>query len=136
MSTRAELEAALQDAESELRAASHELNLAESQLTRTNANRDQSIADRRKGVTDRRKPGTVWNGPFPERRIASTDRRMREDGVAAFAQKVADQHEIYLARSKAEVGCAAARARLSAVIARRDMAIGALDALNLAQCKA
>ena len=72
---------------------------------------------------------------FPDLRIASTDRRMRDDGAAAFAQKVADQHEIYLARSKAEAGCAAAKARLSAAIARRDMAIGALDALNHAQNK-
>lgn len=136
MSTRTELEAALQNAEAELRAASHELDMAESELTRAKAGWDQLIADRRTRVTDRRKPGTVWNGSFPDLRIANTDRRMRDDGVAAFAQKVADQHAIYLARSKAEAGCAAAEARLSAAIARRDMASGALDALNRAQSKA
>jgi multidrug resistance efflux pump len=133
MSARAELEAALRNAEAELRAASHELDMAESELTRTNANWNQLIADRRRSVTDRRKAGTAWSGPFPDRRIATSDRRMRDDGVAALAQKVADQHEIYLARSKAEAGCVAAKARLSAAIARRELAIGALDALNRAQ---
>ncbi len=42
MRTRAEFEAALEDAEVELRAASHELDVAESELTKANANQNLS----------------------------------------------------------------------------------------------
>ncbi|MEK7437853.1 MAG: hypothetical protein AAB150_13335 [Pseudomonadota bacterium] len=44
--------------------------------------------------------------------------------------------ELEAALQDAEAGCAAARNRLSAAIARPDMAIGALHALNRTQSKA
>ena len=112
MSTRAELEAALQKAEADWRAASYDLDMAQAERTKANANWDQLITDRRKTVTDRRKSGAVRNGPFPDRRIATTDRRKRNNGIAALAKTVTDQHGTYLARSKAEADYAAAKARL------------------------
>jgi hypothetical protein len=132
MSTRAEVEAALQKAEARWHAASNDLALAQAERTKANAKWDQLIADRRKTVTDRRKSGAVWNGPFSDRRIAAADRRMLDDGIAALAKKVTDQHGTYLARSKADADCAAAKARLDAASTERDRAVAALDALDRA----
>jgi hypothetical protein len=130
MSTRTELEASLQKAEAAWRAASHDLEAAQAELGRASGSWDQLIADRRKVKTDRRKSNAVWNGPGPDRRVATVDRRQRDDGIAALSKAVADQHSTYLARSKAESDCAAAKARLDRASAERSKAIAALDALG------
>lgn len=122
-------------AEAVWRAANHDLDMVQVELTKASASWDQLIVNRRKAVADRRKPDTVWNGPFPDRRVAITDRRKRDDGIAALSKAVADQHAVYLDRSKAEADWASAKAKLDAASVARDKAIAALDAFDRAPGK-
>ena len=130
MTTRAELEAALEKAEIERCTAHQDLETTRAGRTKADADWDRIITDRRGAVADRRKGGTLRNRAFPGRRVAAADRRNLDSGIGALSKAVAHQHQVYLARSKAEADCAAAEARLNAATAERDRALAALDGLR------
>lgn len=135
MSTRAELEAGLAQAEADWRRARDSLDKAQAERAKAIAAWDKVLNDRRKTSTDRRKPGTAWEQTFPDRREAGSDRRIPESDIAAFSKTVADQHDAYLSRDKAEAAWAAGELRLNTASAERDKAAAALDALTRAQRK-
>ena len=130
MTTRAELGAALEKAEIERCTAHHDLETTRADRTKADADWERIITERRGAVADRRKGGALRNGAFPGRRVAATDRRNLDSGIGALSKAVAHQHQVYLARSKAEADCAAAEARLNAATAERDRALAALDAIK------
>ena len=135
MSTRAELEASVAQAEADWRRARDGLDKAQAERAKANAAWDKVLSDRRKARTDRRKLGTAWEQTFPDRREAGSDRRIPESDIAAFSKRVADQHDAYLSRDKAEAAWTAAELRLNTASADREKAAAALDALTRAQRK-
>lgn len=136
MSTRGELEVALANAEAGYRGASHDLARARAERARAGAAWDQIVIDRRRAGADRRKAGVVSDRMLTDRRNADADRRIRDEDIAALSKTVADQHQAYLDRNKAETDWAAAQARLTAATAEREMAITSLGALDHAQSEA
>jgi multidrug resistance efflux pump len=133
MSTRAEFEAALAQAEADWARANEALEQARARLIEANADWDQVVSDRRRADTDRRKAGAVWDRMFPDRRKASADRRSAQADIAALSKAVAERNDAYTRRSNAESDWAEAEARLNAAAGARHIAAADLDGFGRAE---
>lgn len=132
MTTRAELEAALAQAQADVRKAAQDLDEARGRRVAANAKWDKVVEDRRKAHRDRRQPESRWDHSFADRRQAQVDRRGTTAALATLIQEVAARDKAYQARSKVETDCTAAESRLQAANASRDQATAALEKLNRA----
>ncbi len=130
MSIRADLEAAIAKAEDDWRRAHEDLDRARAARAKVDLDWDKVGAGRRRRCASRRNAGMGWDQSFPDRRNPDAERRAPGGEILALCKAVADRHEAYTNRSKAEAGCATAEARLQAVTAERNKAIAALEALN------
>ena len=130
MSIRADLEAAVAKAEDDWRRANEDLDKARSVRAKVDLDWDKVGTGRRRRGANRRNASMSWDQAFPDRRNPDADRRAPGGEILALCKAVADRHEAYTNRSKAEAGCATAEARLQAVTAGRDKAIVALETLN------
>ena len=133
MTTISELETSLATAEATWLRASESMDKARANWAEANDAWEKLLSDRRKPSTDRRKSPTTWNHAFPDRRKAGSDRRIPEADIDALSRLVAERHNAYLRRSKAEADLASAGIALDAAAGRREKAAAALRGLRGAQ---
>jgi hypothetical protein len=133
MSTRAELEAVIAQAEAEWLKANDEIGKAQAVRATANANWDRVITAQRKVDSDRRTANGDWDKALPDQRKSDADRRTPDFDPVAFSKIVADRHKAYADWVNAEADWTQASADLITATRKRKNAIAVLDELDRAQ---